>query len=924
MDAIRALVNGGRYEEARAAAGAAAARAARAGEPAAEAEALLVLSDALWYLNRQRETPPLMRRALALAQRAGDARALGRAYYNLSFQHERSQPEKMLRLLEQARPWAERSGDLELQMFVQNGFGNACWSLSRFGPAFEHYSRAAALAERRGDRRALSIAWSNMGLTEQHRGNYDAALRYLQDALALQERLGGLPQTAAALSSIAGVYLYLGERDRAVSFLERSLEEHRRRGSKFGQSGQLEWLAQLREEGGDAARAEELRRESLRLALEIGDDRRAATLLCALARQRAATGRLDQARSDLDEAGRLAARSGDAGQAVAVARARAEVQRQAGDLVGALATIASVEPAAAGLGDVPLGETLARAAELLEAQGRPSDAVAAYVRAVALHERTRARRYRHLWHGRLAGLYARLGRDREAAAHYERSIACIEELDRLLVLDRYRLELFHEVADVFRGYALWLARRGEARRAWEVLEHGRARTLRLRLVAQDGAAGAPLTPAEREALATVGALQKRLREEALTPPERAAVVSQVAAAEDAYEKARVASPDRVKPPRTALVFPGAVVVVAYALAPDGLLVLSAREGHIAARIAAGGSGLEAGVAELRARAADPDAGGWRAPAAALYDRLLGQELAGIDSGTLVIVPDGPLQQLPFAALVRPDGAVLAERFAVSLVPSLEVLAGLRGRAPSHETRVLAVANTRFDETAPSDAPLPPLRAAADEARRVAARGRDAVLLLDATESDVKAQPLDRFQLIHFATHVRPDERHPGRSSIVVAPAAGEDGYLQAREIERLGLRCRLAVVSGCRSAGGRLVGGEGTLGLSHALYAAGARSLLLSLWDVEDAAAAELMDGFYEELADAPVGEALRRAQVRLLRSRRWSAPAHWAAFFVSGDAEQRVELEKVGRAAPPLTAALLTAATLGLALKARARRARS
>jgi CHAT domain-containing protein len=211
-----------------------------------------------------------------------------------------------------------------------------------------------------------------------------------------------------------------------------------------------------------------------------------------------------------------------------------------------------------------------------------------------------------------------------------------------------------------------------------------------------------------------------------------------------------------------------------------------------------------------------------------------------------------------------------------------------------------------------------------EARRVAARGREAVLLVDAGESDVKAQPLDGFQLIHFASHVRPDELHPERSSIVMAPSAGEDGYLQAREIERLRLRSCLVVVSGCRSAGGRLVGGEGTLGLSHALYGAGARSLLLSLWDVDDAATAELMDAFYDELAEAPVGEALRRAQVRLLRSRRWSAPAHWAGFFVSGDASQRVELAPRPGAAPRLTAGLLAVAGLWLGLRARPRPARS
>ena len=109
--------------------------------------------------------------------------------------------------------------------------------------------------------------------------------------------------------------------------------------------------------------------------------------------------------------------------------------------------------------------------------------------------------------------------------------------------------------------------------------------------------------------------------------------------------------------------------------------------------------------------------------------------------------------------------------------------------------------------------------------------------------------------------------------------------------------CRLVVVSGCRSGQGRILDGEGVLGLSHALHGAGVRSLVTSLWDVTDEGAAEAMARFYEFMPGRTVGEALRETQRALRGSSRFAHPAHWAAFFVSGDADQRLDL---GRPAPP------------------------
>jgi CHAT domain-containing protein len=253
---------------------------------------------------------------------------------------------------------------------------------------------------------------------------------------------------------------------------------------------------------------------------------------------------------------------------------------------------------------------------------------------------------------------------------------------------------------------------------------------------------------------------------------------------------------------------------------------------------------------------------------------------------------------------------VSERFVLSQAPSLGVWHELRTRPPSQASRTLAViANTRFTG---GPEVRPRLLAAAREARAVARRARDPLLLLEASEADVARLPFDQYQALHFASHVEIDEEHPERSRIVMAPGAGaDDGYLQAREIERMRLPCRLVVVSGCRSGQGRILDGEGVVGLSHALHGAGVRSLVTSLWDVTDDGAAEAMAHFYELAEGRTVGEALCETQRALRASSRFAHPAHWAAFFVSGDADQRLDLGRPAR--PRLAVAIALAVPLAL-----------
>ncbi|HKW63307.1 MAG TPA: CHAT domain-containing tetratricopeptide repeat protein [Candidatus Acidoferrum sp.] len=160
---------------------------------------------------------------------------------------------------------------------------------------------------------------------------------------------------------------------------------------------------------------------------------------------------------------------------------------------------------------------------------------------------------------------------------------------------------------------------------------------------------------------------------------------------------------------------------------------------------------------------------------------------------------------------------------------------------------------------------------------------------DAREETVKSEKLDLYRYIHFASHGFIDESHPDRSGILFsrAPNSSEDGVLQMGEIMRLKLNADLVTLSACSTGLGKLVNGEGILGLTRAFFYAGARNVTVSLWNVNDSATATLMKYFYVNLnRGLPKNAALRQAKLSLLHSQNplWRHPYFWAAFVLVGE----------------------------------------
>ncbi len=295
-------------------------------------------------------------------------------------------------------------------------------------------------------------------------------------------------------------------------------------------------------------------------------------------------------------------------------------------------------------------------------------------------------------------------------------------------------------------------------------------------------------------------------------------------------------------------------------------------------------------------------------------RTLGTQLLGpvakplAAAARVLVVPDGVLHLLPFAALQRPVGggrfATLVEAAPVHVASSVTLYATLaRGRRADAGGAVVGfgdpaygaaggvtpdAAATRALKVGLRLAPLPATRGELQALEQLAPGSARVWLGADATETRAKAVGRDA-RILHFATHGFVDEDFPLESGLALAsPARGahDNGLLQAWEIfESMRLDADLVTLSACQTALGKQVAGEGLVGLTWAFQYAGARSVLASLWEVNDASTAELMGRFYGYLrSGAPKAEALRRAQVDLMRRPDTSAPFFWAGFELIGD----------------------------------------
>lgn len=354
-----------------------------------------------------------------------------------------------------------------------------------------------------------------------------------------------------------------------------------------------------------------------------------------------------------------------------------------------------------------------------------------------------------------------------------------------------------------------------------------------------------------------------------------------------------------------------------------------RDGPILARDLGPAKPIDDSIDDLRRALARPssDISG---PARNL-DMMVMAPLDGLlgDARLVYLSPDSHLQIVPFGALLDPGGHFRIEHLSITYLASGRDLLEKESLAPRDGMVLFANPNLI---ASPSGWVLPPLGRTEEEINAIHKIFPRARRLTgnEATESAVKT--LHGPSVLHLATHGflrRPSklsksllESPLAQSGLFLAPGDGErghreDGELTAMEVSSLDLGgTRLVVLSACNSALGEVAPREGVYGLRRAFAIAGAETMVMSLWSVDDASTKALMSDYYEGLGHHHGrAEALHQAQRRMLQKGKWRHPYHWASFIVSGQAAPLDETHPTHPLKPPPSArgcACLAAGTPG------------
>ncbi len=866
---------------------AAVAQARRAGDAPLEAWLQDVGGQLLERANRLPEAQAAYEAALALRQAAKpDGLAVAATLVRLgSLARVRGELPRGEALFLRAVALFERQAPRSLELGnALTGLGSASFAKGELSAAHALYQRAMALVQPLApESTEASTLWGNFGLIAKARGDLVEAEALFRKNLALEEQLepGGLNQ-AFPLNFLGTLARAKGDLLQAQGYAQRALELFRKhRPGSVSVAGCLANLGNLAFQRGELSAAEDYHRQALALRRTLAPDSLdVAASLGTLGEVAMKRGKLEEAQQLFTQVLALKERLAPGSLLAANALVNlGEVSAKRGDAAAslrfhqqALALRARLAP-----GSAAHVHALHAVGRALVATGDAGAAAAQWRAAVTL----------------LEGQGGRLGRSEDERAGYASQFA----------------PLFHDAMEL-------AARAGRNEEAFELWERSRAQGL-LELLSSRALADAQLPEALVEAQRRLDAQYDRTSAQlrALDPAKDAAKLDQGVGqlAELAQERARLGAQIRQAAPRVGAVrYPqplklqearraldAGTVLLGYSVGPARSLLFVVRPegepvGLEVLTLPLGEAALRARVEALRGfirrgREVTEVEPALLAQAEGLFNDLVRPAARAVEqSRRVLLAPEGPLEALPFAALVRARQPLqyFVQWRPLHAASSVTTYAALReARSGAVPVELVAFA----DPTLAPGSGLPALPGAREEARALAERfGPGAKVFVGAEASKERVLGLSgAVRYLHFATHGVLDARLPLDSALVLAapPGAKEDALLRAWEVlERLRVDVELVTLSGCDTGLGRELSGEGMMGLARAFQVAGARAVAASQWAVPDPSTAALMDRFYAGLREgAAKDEALAAAQRALIADPTRSHPFHWAAFQLRG-----------------------------------------
>lgn len=820
--------------------------------------------------------------------------------------------------------------------------------------ALQKFEQALDLYRRDGDRSSQAAVLTYIGKIHSDFGEKQTAQDYYQKALSIYQQIGNKSGEGTALNNIGKIYSELGERQKALDYYHQALPLRRLVKDTRGEAITLNNIGVIYGYLGEHQKALEYYNQSLPLKMQVGDQASAANTINSIGKVYSDLGDEQTALDYYQKSIPLYQQGNDkSGEAVALNNI-ALVYSNRGDQKAALDYHQKSLALFAIVGD-KLGSAIALSnlGRLHQKLAQPQKARDYFQQSLNLFRQlgSKHREAHNLYY--IASLEQEQGNLKTAQTQIATAIKIVEKLRSQIVSQELRTSYFATVQDYYQLQIDLLMQlhkqqpnQGYDAQGLQASENARARSL-LELLSE---ANADIRQGVKpELLAQEQQLKQKLdvleaqKIELLNQnnPEAQAIETQITALVEQYQQiqaqirstspryAALTQPQPLSLPQIQQqVLDDNTLLLQYSLGEKRSYLWAVTNKNIFSYELPKRQDIETAIQKFRQDITSP----YRTNSPAINNLsqiILAPVAQHLGQKRLVVVSDGALQYVPFAALMSPNHPnsqyePLLLKHEIVTLPSASTLAILRkeqtGRKPAPKTvAVLADPIFRNDDerlvTKSSHSPtkmndldsLALNKSVSDssvnfERLRFTRQEAEAILALvpnqkvksaldfSASRETATNQELSQYRIIHFATHGILNSKNPELSGIVLSlfdrQGTPQNGFLRLHDIFNLNLKADLVVLSACQTGLGKEIKGEGVVGLTRGFMYAGSPRVVVSLWSVEDQATSELMQTFYQQMLQAKLkpAAALRNAQIAIWRKQKYAAPYYWAAFTLQGE----------------------------------------
>ncbi len=846
------------------------------GDRVAEATSLSNLGKGYLNLKQHQQAADFFQKAVDAYQQIGDRNGESLNLGNLGTAYQRlNQYQKAADAYQQALTIFKQIGDLQKQSYSLMDLGDVYRTLGQYPKSIDAYTEALAIVRKIGDRETEKNLLNDLGTAQMIVGQYQKAIDFYQRSLALAQQLKDRNGEGNSIIGIGNGYGSLGQYQKAIDFYQQALVLKRQDQDLQSEAKLLGNLANTYDYLGNLAKAIEFNQQSIELFKKIGDQ--------------------EGLGKSLNNLGSAYNSIGNYTKAIAAHQQSLAISQQRGYRAGEATSFNNL-----GITYSNLGQT--------------QKAIELYQQSLAISQKNGDRNGEGLSLGNLGSAYLRLNQYAQAYDSFQKSLAIFKQTgDRekeglslsnlgytlsqqnqpelailfykqaINVRESIRKDIrglsqedqtsyLQTVAESYKSLANLLLKQGRIMEALQVLDLLKVQEIEDYLENIKGsdrtAQGIGILDAER-------AISNQ--SSAISLESSPALNRQLASQIQQLPKSEIN-----KVPNYLQKIPKGTVLIYPLILGDRLeiILFSPDTLPINRTVNISKAKLESLVNEFKATLIDAGSEDYQETSTALYNLLIKpieSELIQAKAETILYAPDGVLRYVPLAALS--DGKQwLIEKYRISNL----IAYTLFDFSPQSKISPNILAGAFGGKAGEQKFGQQGLPATLKEVQAIASYFPNSSTLLEsnfsrqATESKFK-----NYNILHLATHAEFNLGAPDNSFIIF----GNGDKIRLNEIADWQIpNIELIVLSACQTGVGKLGSGVEILGFGYQVQKAGAKSAIASLWSVDDAATQALMAAFYKELKTSNVNEALQKAQVSLIRSKEYSHPKYWSAFFAIGN----------------------------------------